>query len=302
MEDNYTLAKWLSGEMTQAELTEFENSADYHLYKKIASYSSELKTPSFEDKKMLTKVVAFPKKETKVIPLNYSWIFKIAASIVILLGLTFTYFNFATTTQESLNASKFSFQLPDQSQVVLNAASQIDYKKWNWDNHRELHLEGEAYFKVAKGKKFEVITNLGKVSVLGTQFNVKARDNRFDVTCYEGRVKVNYLAREVIITKGQRVSFSNGQSIEIPQNTATAPEWTTGELAFEKESLDHIVSELNRQYNITIVLKGNSNKLFSGLVPTNNIDTALQIISATYHLKQTRLETKIVLTTLNDQK
>ena len=42
--------------------------------------------------------------------------------------------------------------LPDHSEVVLNADSEITYKKSNWDTNRKLELQGEAYFKVAKGK------------------------------------------------------------------------------------------------------------------------------------------------------
>ena len=53
MEEDYTLAKWLNGEMTEDELAEFQKSADYPLYEKFASYSGQLRTPAFDEKKYL---------------------------------------------------------------------------------------------------------------------------------------------------------------------------------------------------------------------------------------------------------
>jgi transmembrane sensor len=298
MEEDYILAKWLNGEMTDAELSEFQKSDDYPLYEKFKEYSGQLKTPIFNEEKMLNQVLMASKEEVKVISMrNNRWILKIAASVVVFLVLTYAYLNFSSTTETALYASTTSFELPDNSKVVLNAGSEIEYKKWNWDSNRKLKLDGEAYFRVAKGKKFEVETNLGKVTVLGTQFNVKARENRFDVSCYEGRVKVNYQNKEVIITKGERIAFADGNAIVIPKNIIDKPQWIAGELTFEQENLPAIIKELSRQYNITIELKvTNSDKLFSGSLPANNLDATLQILNSVYHLQHKKIsENKFIL-------
>jgi ferric-dicitrate binding protein FerR (iron transport regulator) len=202
------------------------------------------------------------------------------------------------------NGKKITFSLPDNSEIVLNSGSEIDYKKWNWDNNRKLNLSGEAYFRVAKGKKFEVNTPLGKVTVLGTQFNVKQRENRFDVTCYEGRVKVNYNEKEVIITKGMSVSFKDGKSIPIPENTTQKPEWLNDELVFYKEDLKDVVKELERHFNVSLELKCNtSSQLFTGTIPVQNIDLSLQVLSATYHLQPVKVsENNIILKSVDAQK
>ncbi len=305
MEEDYTLARWLNGEMTEAELTAFQKSDDYSLYEKFKEYSGQLKTPAFDEGKMLNQVLMAPKQEVKVIPIrNNRWMLKIAASFVVLLGLTFAYINFSSTTEKALYASNTSFELPDNSKVVLNAGSEIEYHKWNWNNNRKLELNGEAYFRVAKGQKFEVITNLGKVTVLGTQFNVKARENRFDVSCYEGRVKVNYQRTTVIITRGEKVAFANGKAIILPKNRVDKPEWITGELAFEQENLVNIIKELNRQYNITIELKvSNSDKLFSGAIPANNLEATLQILNSVYNLQHKQIsKNKFILTEIDVKK
>jgi ferric-dicitrate binding protein FerR (iron transport regulator) len=181
--------------------------------------------------------------------------------------------------------------------VLLNAGSSVEYKKWNWNNERKLKLDGEAYFKVAKGKKFEVATELGNVSVLGTQFNVKNRATRLDVTCYEGKVQVNYQNQQIILTKGMMVSFENGSQIIADQTDKNEPEWLKKQVRFSKENLFAILEELNRQYNIKISYKGKpTNQVFSGTIPMNDLDVALEIIATTYHLNVSKLsDSNIVL-------
>ncbi|HLP64343.1 FecR family protein [Flavobacterium sp.] len=292
MEENYQLAKWLNDEMTEAELKEFQSQPDYHLYEKIKQYSSELQTESFNEEGMLSTILASKKETPKVVPLHRNWMFRIAAILILGFGLFFTYQTITPTTQLAENGKETTFLLPDNSEVVLNSGSEIEYKKWNWDDNRNLELKGEAYFRVAKGKKFQVNTNLGKVSVLGTQFNVKARNNRFDVTCYEGRVKVNYNSEEVILTKGQTVSFESNVKIIHQEVALEKPLWTIDQMDFEKENLTNVVDEIQRQYNVKIEAKDiQSEQLFTGKIPADNIEVALEIIASSYHLKINKINT-----------
>ena len=295
MEENYELAKWLAGEMTETELLVFQKSPDYPTYAKIAEYSGQLTAPDFDSDLLYQKTISVKKSEPKVIPFYQSKWMRVAAVFVVFLGLTLVLKTNITSTEVAQNGKKTSFLLPDNSQIVLNSGSEIEYKKWNWDNNRKLNLEGEAYFKVAHGKKFEVNTKLGTVTVLGTQFNVRARKNRFDVTCYEGRVKVVHNNHEVIITKGTSVTFE-ANSFEKQSVENTQPEWTTNQIVFKKEKLQNILDELQRQYNCEIVLNSKENiQLFSGTMPADDIKTALNILSATYHLKISKFETKKII-------
>ena len=284
MEENYYLAKWLNDEMTENERAEFMASADFEQFEKIKKYTAHLKVADFDEAKVLEKVLNHKKATPKVIPMFGNWMLKYAAILVIALSAFFLTQNLVSETQYAENGKKTTFSLPDASEVVLNSGSEIKYKKWNWNSNRNLELKGEAYFKVAKGKRFEVTTDLGKVAVLGTQFDVKARESRFDVTCFEGRVKVNYNAKEIILTKGQSVSFENGIQTDLHLENLQ-PEWLNNEIAFNKAKLNAIVAEIQRQYNVTITIKSNySDELFTGKLPTNNLDIALQIIAETYHL------------------
>lgn len=289
MEKKYILAKWLNNEMTSEELAEFKADPDSEKYEKIKHYSAQLKVADFDEAKLLENVLSHEKATTKVIPLYKNWIFRVAAILILALGVTFTTQNLSTENQYALNGKRTTFSLPDNSEVVLNAGSEIKYKKWNWDNQRSLKLKGEAYFKVAKGKKFEVETDLGKVAVLGTQFNVKARKNRFDITCFEGRVKVNYSDKEIILTQGQSVAFENGKQINTAADSLK-PVWLENKISFSQENLRNILDEIQRQYNVTIDAKTKaSNELFTGKIPTDNLDVAIEIIATTYHLEPKKI-------------
>ena len=295
MEKNYILTKWLNNELTDVELAEFNANPDFEKYEKIKNYSAKLKVADFDEVAVLKTIISHKKATPKVIPLYKKWRFKVAAVLVIALGIAFTIRNFSTETQYALNGKRNSFLLPDHSEVVLNAGSEVNYKKLNWDNHRNLKLKGEAYFKVAEGEKFEVETNLGNVAVLGTQFNVKARKNRLNVTCFEGRVKVNYQNKEIILSRGQSVIFENGKQVNTSIDDAK-PDWLENKIGFNKDNLNTILDEIRRQYNIEIDVKTKyPESLFTGKIPTDNLEVALQIIATTYNLESNKIGTSKII-------
>jgi len=285
MKKNDLLARWLNDDLSEKELSEFKANPDFEKYQKIKNYTDHLEVDDLDENDMLSNILQHKKATPKVIPLYKKWIFRAAAIFVLALGITFVMKNFVRYTETASFGEKTTFSLPDNSEVVLNSGSEINYKKWNWDSNRRLELEGEAYFRVSKGRRFEVQTNLGKVSVLGTQFNVKARKNRFDVMCYEGRVKVNYANTQIILTRGQSVTFKNGKQFSSAVKSSK-PEWIDNQICFNKENIKSLLDEVQRQYNITIELNAkDTTSLFTGKLPTKDLDVALQIISTTYHLK-----------------
>jgi transmembrane sensor len=294
MEEKYLLSEWLNDERSVEEVPEFADKNAFETYNKIKKYSSQLETSDFNEDKMLAEILQIKKqKETKVVALKQHWIFRIAAALVLGFGMFFIYQNFSVEKQIASNGTKTNFTLPDNSEVVLNSGSEIQYKKSNWN--RKLNLTGEAFFKVAKGKRFEVTTSLGKVAVLGTQFGVKARENRFDVTCYEGRVQVNYNKKQVLLTAGQSVTFENDK-----QTTATIinknPDWMQNKIAFDKENLQQVIDELERVFAIEINPNlFDTSGLFTGKVPSNDLDVALDIIATTYRLKVIKSNEKSII-------
>ena len=294
MEENYFLAKWLNDELSPQELADFKAHPDYEIYENIRKYSQNLTLKDFDEEKILQKVLENKKLKTKS-PISIHWFYKIAAVLVLFMGITyFTVNKISTKTYITNNISTQTFLLPDGSKVVLNTNSEVKYKSFNWQNNRNLTLKGTAYFHVSKGNKFVVSTDLGKVSVMGTQFVVKSQNNNFNVICYEGKVKVNYRDKETILTKGMKVDFENGA-----QTNAFTKEVNPFEkdslLVFRDEKLDNILSKLEEIYQVKIILETTSKELFTGKLPSDNIDVALSIITSTYNLEYKKTAENIII-------
>lgn len=298
MDEDVTLAKWLNDEMDAAELNEFMSRPEYATYNKIKTVSAQLKAPDVNLDALYTSINNRKNKaqQPKVRKLN-PWLPRIAAVLVLALGISFYLFTTAVTTQTALAGNRDVFTLPDDSQVTLNAGSEASYKEWNWSDNRKLQLNGEAYFKVAKGKTFDVVTPLGTVTVVGTQFNVKVRDNRLDVTCFEGKVKVTTKGETLFLTPGKTVAFKDGKNLNLPNVTATKPGWLSYETYFANESLQNVIAEMERQYKVNITIAADvPAKLFTGTIPMNNMTTALDVIEPIYHLQSKKAGDKIILT------
>lgn len=295
MKDDTMLAKWLNNELDEKELKAFMATPEYTTYNKIKEYSAQLTVQEADMDALYAKIEANKNRPVKVRTLS-PWISRIAAMLILALGVTYFVYTTRVTTQFAENGKRTEFLLPDNSSVTLNAGSEADYKAWNWKNNRKLQLDGEAYFKVAKGQTFDVMTSMGKVTVVGTQFNVKARDNRFDVTCFEGKVRVTSNGQEILLTPGKSITFENGKMLMMPDEENLQPGWLTYETSFKSEKLARIIGEMERQYNIDIELaKEVANEKHTGHIPMNNISEALEIITTSYHLKSQKVDKKIIL-------
>ena len=128
--------------------------------------------------------------------------YAVALGLALIFALPIAYDSFTTETFITQKTNFQTIQLPDGSTISLNAESQIKYKKDFNTNYRSLTLSGEAYFDVQKGNTpFTINTNHGQVTVLGTSFNVRSRENGFEVGVNEGIVKVSNDAKSVILQK-----------------------------------------------------------------------------------------------------
>ena len=297
MKDEVMLAKWLNNELDEKELKDFMATPEFDTYNKIKEYSAQLTVPEADMDALYNRIENGRIKPVKVKKLT-PWITRIAAMLVIALGASYFLYINKTTTQLAENGRRTEFLLPDNSSVMLNAGSEVDYKTWNWENNRKLQLNGEAYFKVAKGQTFDVVTSMGKVTVVGTQFNVKARDNRFDVTCFEGKVRVTCNGKTVLLTPGKSITFENGKMMQMQVEQNHQPGWLTYEVAYNNEKLTSIISEIERQYNVSIELNiQNPEELtgYTGYIRMNNLNEALESITTAYQLKSQNTDNKIIL-------
>lgn len=282
MQENY-LAKWLTNELTEAELEEFKKSKEYATYQRIADTSKDLKAPEFDSNLAWQQLqnLKGPQDSTKVITLSpFKAFLRVAAVIAVLLTGAYFYFNTLDETFITELAENREITLPDSSQILLNAESELSYSEKNWDLERAIKLDGEAYFKVAKGKKFTVSTSQGTVTVLGTQFNVENRNNFFEVTCYEGLVSVLFDGEEFKLPAGNSAIAINGRLMKSQVPVNGQPSWVNNESSFKSIPLKFVLAELQRQHNLEISLKDiDENQLFTGTFSNTNLDLALKSIS-----------------------
>ena len=130
-----------------------------------------------------------------------------AAVILLFIGIPslFIYRHFFITPVESFEGkiltqisapkgSKTEMVLADGSKVWLNAGSVLKYGTDFNKTNREVFLDGEAYFDVAKNKNKPFLVRTSKLTlrVLGTSFNVKSysEENTIETTLIRGSVKV----------------------------------------------------------------------------------------------------------------
>lgn len=281
MQENY-LAKWLNNELSEEETIQFKKSDEYTSYQKIIAASNNLKAPDYNENKALQSINAKRfRAEPKVLKLNtFTKYIGVAAAIVLICGIAYFYTNSLEETIRTDYAQNNEVILPDASEILLNAESKIAYNKNKWEKNRNISLQGEAFFKVAKGKKFTVSTDQGTVAVLGTQFNVEARNNFFEVTCYEGLVSVTYNGKVTKIPAGSSFMVVNGKIAPTAQTTTLVPSWTQNESSFNSIPLSFVLNELQRQFNITVTTNDiDTDQLFTGSFSNKNLELALQSIS-----------------------
>ena len=281
--DNTFLARWISGDLTSEELEAFKKSKDYPIYKKINEASQTLDVPSYNKQELFNKIqhqnaiqelIAKP----KVIKLIPNWAYGVAASIVIVFGVF--YFMNSQTHFETHFSEQLAVTLPDYSKVQLNANSQLDYKSRQWENNRELTLNGEAFFDVEKGTSFKVNTSEGIIEVLGTEFSVTVRDNFFEVQCFEGKVKVtsSNTINEAILTQGKAFRIVN-KNAEAWDFILDEPNWLQGESSFNNTPLSQVIVALENQFEITFDKSNiDTNKRFTGSFIHTDLKLALKTV------------------------
>lgn len=278
MEKEYLIKKWLDNSLTPEELEAFKALKDYKVLTKLSNYTKGFKAPEFNEEEALNALLhkIKTKKQSKT-----NWlqpVLKIAAILV----LCFSAYYYTTTLDTTFTtdfSEKTSVELPDHSKVDLNALSSITFNKSSWKNNRNISLKGEAFFDVKKGSTFNVNTPNGIVTVLGTEFNVKQRDNFFEVTCYEGLVQVTYKNNKTKIKPGESFLVLNDLIIN-NQTVYSQPQWLTNTSAFKSLPLKEVIAELERQYNVKVKTQNiNTDLLFTGRFTHDNLDTALKSIT-----------------------
>ncbi len=289
MENEKNILKWLNNELSVKELDSFKKTKDFKDYKELIEVSSLLNYPLLDKEKALAdfKTRVALKAQPKVIPLYRRTFFKIAAACVILLGCGLMFLSNSKTTYQTAYAQVKDFTLADSTFINLNADSKISFNEKEYNSNRVLDLKGEAYFNVVKKGSFKVKTNYGDISVLGTSFNVKSRDQDFNVFCFTGRVSVSINNKVFEITKGQGLKLNSNAVVSTYTNeTITLPSWMNNESVFNQVPYSEVLKEFERQYNVAIVCNiADIDFTYSGAFTNTNLVAAIKSITLPINFK-----------------
>ena len=182
---------------------------------------------------------------------------------------------------------KYQINLPDGSKVWLNSASSLRFPAFFSGKTREVELNGEAFFDVAKNPDmpFKVITKDQIVEVLGTQFNINsyADEESFKTTLIEGSVKVIYKDRVILLNPGQQFQPSLKSSKVIEADTEEVTAWKDGYFLFKDEDIQSIMRKISRWYNVDVSYSGEIPDVgFGGNISrSKGIDEVLNVLQLT---------------------
>lgn len=166
----------------------------------------------------------------------------------------------ASLTKKLTDRSESKFiLLEDSSRIWLNSSSSLEFPDQFDNTKREVFLTGEAYFDVKHADKIPFIIHTGNVSttVLGTAFNIKAYPGQKNITISVSRGKVRITRKdgwETTLTKGQQLKV-NEEGTEAAEKNIPAEKiaaWQQGNIVFDDEELQDIVSDMERIYNVSI--------------------------------------------------
>lgn len=221
---------------------------------------------------------------------------KIAAVVLVTLGLNFIY-NFVSDRKEAVpmqsiyvpTGQRVNLTLPDGTNVWLNARTRIHYPAVFNKNVRQVTIDGEAYFDVAKDKKrpFIVETDKCSMEVLGTKFNIEGYSGKedFEVVLMEGSVKVASrmgLGDTLILAPDTKACLQKNGKLTVEQVDDYNPyRWKEGLICFRTESFQSIMNDMEKYYGVSIVVE-NKNVLkynFTGKFrQADGIDYALRVL------------------------
>lgn len=229
---------------------------------------------------------------------------RVAAMIVVAFGLG--YFWQSEKTEGPIAMQTISVPagqcvnvtLPDGSNIWLNAQTTIQYPvSFNREN-RQVKLDGEAYFDVAKDSKRPFIVNTKEcsVEVLGTKFNIDAYSSRdkFETVLMEGSVKVSMLddpTQAVSLKPNNKVYRSNGKLLTQKVSNYERYRWKEGLICFVDEPFKVVMEDFEKFYGLTIVVNNQkvTQYLYTGkFKQTDGVDYALSLLQKNIHFTYQR--------------
>ncbi len=211
------------------------------------------------------------------------------AAVILVLFSVYAFLKYYTLSVQSAKGQHLVYSLPDGSKVSLNAESTIKYHPYWWRFSRQIDFEGEAFFEVEKGSKFQVKSKAGKTIVLGTSFNIYSRKGNYNVDCMTGKVKVVSPEKfEVILTPSYSAEIQDNGQIYVSKfsEQIKTSEWINNMFSFTSVPLVKVLKEVERQFDIEIEANISTDLIYTGHFSANrNIEETLDLLCKPFGLE-----------------
>ena len=190
------------------------------------------------------------------------------------------------------NGGQYQLELADGSLVWLNATSSIRFPTTFIGKERRIEITGEAYFEIAKNREmpFIVAVNGAEVQVLGTHFNINAYNDEDNVrtTLLEGSVKFVSGDNSNILKPGQQFQLAKNGAFNVANdvNVDEVVAWKNGLFAFENATIEKVMRQFSRWYDVEIEYRGKTDDLFIAEMRRNiKLSDALKALELTGKVK-----------------
>jgi len=291
-EQEYLDMKEIFSMTGEYEPVDFKPNAELAFQKHLALLEEE---PVVEEEKpeTITRSIAPEEKSTKVFTLRR--ISAVAAIAVILIAVTFLFDNFTTNTITSKQGIQY-VSLDDGSSIWLDEGSTLKFKDGFGTDHRNIELDGKAYFKVNRNENlpFNISANedLG-VSVLGTEFTVDGISETPFVAVKSGKVKVSENGSTEILEQDEKVLVTEGK---LSRETTSMEDftWRNTQLSFDNSSIDQVIDDLNLFFGEKLTLKKDDKvqdcPLTAGNLKDMSFENIIKVLEVAYDIKAEQQE------------
>jgi transmembrane sensor len=218
------------------------------------------------------------------------WMVAAAVVLVLVVGLAVVKVRSGVTRQEMKTefGQLSSRQLPDGTEVMMNANSRIGYTDdWKDGADREVWMSGQVFFHVtrtAMRSRFIVHLEHFDIIVTGTQFDVVNRHGIENVLLEEGSVLLQtHNGKKLDMKPGDFVAFRDAQLQKKPVQSDSLIAWKEQKLIFDRTPLRDVTTIISDQYGVHVALENKSigDSTISGMLANNNLEVLLNALKAT---------------------
>jgi ferric-dicitrate binding protein FerR (iron transport regulator) len=294
MDKDTILARWMAGEITDAEFKTMVSDDDFRSFVKLRKAINlyEATQTDLPDN-LLENIKAKTKRPKKIFKL---WQTAVAVAAVVLLFFTVNkYLTPSTFAVETAYGEHQKLTLPDGTMVWLEANSKLSYDKDNWQQNKQVNLSGSAYFELNNNNRLSVVTPSGKLSAQAGKFEVTSISDLFKVVNFDSQIQAQTIEKNFEIAARQSL-VKYKKSVFTNQIPYTQPDIIAKEIRLNQIPLTYVLQELTNLYGVTFENKGvDTEKLFTGTLPTDNLKLSMAILVKTMQIKYSRKDSHTLI-------